>query len=107
MAARRNCLGRVRFGDIGKDYRRRAAGGAYAGPAEIMDMVAPLGPVYQAGTLSGNPLAMAAGMTTLKRLQEKKAEIYPQLEALSGKLVDGVAATAKDAKVPLTLNRAG
>ena len=81
--------------------------GAYGGAAEIMNLVAPLGPMYQAGTLSGNPLAMAAGIATLKRLQEKKAEIYPQLEALSGKLVDGVAATAKDAKVPLTLNRAG
>ncbi len=81
--------------------------GAYGGPSDIMNLVAPLGPMYQAGTLSGNPLAMAAGIATLKRLQEKKAEIYPQLEALSAKLVDGVAAAAKDAKVPLTLNRVG
>jgi glutamate-1-semialdehyde 2,1-aminomutase len=81
--------------------------GAYGGPSDIMNLVAPLGPMYQAGTLSGNPLAMAAGIATLKRLQEKKAGIYPQLEALSAKLVDGVAAAAKDAKVPLTLNRVG
>ena len=47
--------------------------GAYGGPAEIMDMVAPLGPMYQAGTLSGNPLAMAAGIATLKHLQKSKS----------------------------------
>ena len=63
--------------------------------------------MYQAGTLSGNPLAMAAGIATLKRLQEKKAGIYPRLETLSAKLVEGVAAAAKDAGVPLTLNRVG
>jgi glutamate-1-semialdehyde 2,1-aminomutase len=81
--------------------------GAYGGPAEIMNLVAPLGPMYQAGTLSGNPLAMAAGIATLKRLQEKKAEIYPQLDALSAKLVEGIAAAAKESGVPLTFNRAG
>jgi glutamate-1-semialdehyde 2,1-aminomutase len=81
--------------------------GAYGGPDDIMNLVAPLGPMYQAGTLSGNPLAMAAGIATLKRLQEKKSEIYPQLEALSAKLVDGVAAAAKASKVPLQFNRAG
>src|SRR4051812_1333943 len=72
-----------------------------------MNLVAPLGPMYQAGTLSGNPLAMAAGIATLKRLQEKKAEIYPQLDALSAKLVEGVAAAAKESGVPLTFNRVG
>src|SRR5262249_24068426 len=81
--------------------------GAYGGTSEIMNIVAPLGPMYQAGTLSGNPLAMAAGIATLKRLREKKDEIYPQLEALSAKLVEGVAAAAKASKVPLTFNRAG
>lgn len=81
--------------------------GAYGGPAEIMDLVAPLGPMYQAGTLSGNPLAMAAGIAQLKHLREKKAEIYPQLEAFSAKLVEGVAAAAKDSGVPLTFNRVG
>jgi glutamate-1-semialdehyde 2,1-aminomutase len=81
--------------------------GAYGGRDEIMSLVAPLGPMYQAGTLSGNPLAMAAGIATLKKLQEKRDEIYPRLEALSAKLVEGVAAAAKDAAVPLTFNRAG
>jgi len=81
--------------------------GAYGGPSEIMDLVAPLGPMYQAGTLSGNPLAMAAGVATLKQLREKKTKIYPKLEALSAKLVEGVAATAKDSGVPLSFNRVG
>ena len=81
--------------------------GAYGGPSEIMDLVAPLGPMYQAGTLSGNPLAMAAGIAQLKHLRDKKAEIYPRLEAGSAKLVEGVASAAKDAAVPLTYNRVG
>jgi len=81
--------------------------GAYGGPAEIMDLVAPLGAVYQAGTLSGNPLAMAAGLATLCALKEQRDEIYPRLESLSADLVLGVAAAAKDAGVPLTANRVG
>jgi glutamate-1-semialdehyde 2,1-aminomutase len=63
--------------------------GAYGGPKEIMDLVAPLGPMYQAGTLSGNPLAMAAGCAMLKQLRERKDEIYPRIEKLSGELVEG------------------
>src|SRR5215475_13241929 len=51
--------------------------GAYGGPAEIMDMVAPLGPMYQAGTLSGNPVTMAAGVATLRQLRDRRSEIYP------------------------------
>jgi len=81
--------------------------GAYGGPNEIMDLVAPLGPMYQAGTLSGNPLAMAAGCAMLKQLRERKDEIYPRLEKLSGQLVEGVAAAAKDAGVALCQNRVG
>jgi glutamate-1-semialdehyde 2,1-aminomutase len=81
--------------------------GAYGGPAEIMDLVAPLGPMYQAGTLSGNPLAMAAGCAMLKQLRDRKAEIYPRIDKLSGELVEGVAAAAKDAGVKLTSNRVG
>lgn len=81
--------------------------GAYGGPAEIMDMVAPVGPMYQAGTLSGNPLAMAAGIATVKQLRDRKSEIYPRLDSLSAKLVEGIAAAAKDAGVPLTANRVG
>ncbi len=81
--------------------------GAYGGPKEIMDLVAPLGPMYQAGTLSGNPLAMAAGCAQLKHLREKKAEIYPRIDQVAGQLVEGVAAAAKDAGLPLTHNRVG
>jgi glutamate-1-semialdehyde 2,1-aminomutase len=81
--------------------------GAYGGPVEIMNLVAPLGPMYQAGTLSGNPLAMAAGISTVKQLRDKRAGIYPKLDSLSAKLVDGVAAAAKSAGVQLTANRVG
>jgi len=81
--------------------------GAYGGSKEIMDLVAPLGPMYQAGTLSGNPLAMAAGCAMLKQLHDRKAEIYPKIDKLSGELVDGVMAAAKDAGVQLWANRVG
>jgi glutamate-1-semialdehyde 2,1-aminomutase len=81
--------------------------GAYAGPKEIMDLVAPLGPMYQAGTLSGNPLAMAAGCAMLEQLRNRKQEIYPRLDKLSEELVSGVAGAAKDAGVPLCCNRVG
>jgi glutamate-1-semialdehyde 2,1-aminomutase len=81
--------------------------GAYGGPAEIMDLVAPLGPMYQAGTLSGNPLAMAAGLATLGYLIAHRSELYPRLESLSADLVEGVTAAAKDAGVKVTANRVG
>jgi glutamate-1-semialdehyde 2,1-aminomutase len=81
--------------------------GAYGGPKEIMELVAPLGPMYQAGTLSGNPLAMAAGIAMLKQLRERKGEIYPKIEKLSGELVDGVMAAAREAGVSLCANRVG
>ena len=81
--------------------------GAYGGPVEIMNMVAPLGPVYQAGTLSGNPLAMAAGLATLRYLRSHKSTIYSSLEIRSAQLVEGVAAAAKDAGIPLSYNRVG
>jgi glutamate-1-semialdehyde 2,1-aminomutase len=81
--------------------------GAYGGPKAIMDLVAPLGPMYQAGTLSGNPLAMAAGCAMLKQLRDRKDEIYPRLEKLSGELVEGVAAAAKDNGIALCHNRVG
>jgi glutamate-1-semialdehyde 2,1-aminomutase len=80
--------------------------GAYGGPSAIMDLVAPLGPMYQAGTLSGNPLAMAAGCAQIRYLKEHK-DIYAQLDTLSGELVAGVAAAAKAAGVPMTHNRVG
>ncbi|HXZ42991.1 MAG TPA: glutamate-1-semialdehyde 2,1-aminomutase [Terriglobales bacterium] len=81
--------------------------GAYGGPSEIMDLVAPLGPMYQAGTLSGNPLAMAAGLATLRYLRQHKKEMYPRLDKLSGELVLGVAAVAKETGVPICYNRVG
>jgi glutamate-1-semialdehyde 2,1-aminomutase len=72
-----------------------------------MNLVAPLGPMYQAGTLSGNPLAMAAGCAMLKHLREHKDGIYSWIEKLSKELVEGVATAAKDAGVPLCYNRVG
>ncbi|HVP53434.1 MAG TPA: glutamate-1-semialdehyde 2,1-aminomutase [Candidatus Eisenbacteria bacterium] len=81
--------------------------GAYGGPAKIMDMIAPLGPVYQAGTLSGNPLAMAAGITTLAQLKQNRAQYYRQLEEYTLDLVAGVLAAAKSIGVAMTANRVG
>jgi glutamate-1-semialdehyde 2,1-aminomutase len=81
--------------------------GAYGGPSEIMNLVAPLGPMYQAGTLSGNPLAMAAGCAMLKHLREHREEIYPRIDKLSAELVEGVGAASKEAGVPLCWNRVG
>src|SRR2546428_12628599 len=72
-----------------------------------MDLVAPLGPMYQAGTLSGNPLAMAAGLATLRYLRDHKGMIYRQLDKTSGILASGVAAAAKDAGVAMCFNRVG
>jgi glutamate-1-semialdehyde 2,1-aminomutase len=81
--------------------------GVFGGKRRFMDLLAPLGPVYQAGTLSGNPLAMAAGIATLSYLQEHAATIYPQLEATAKAVAEGVAAEAAKAGVPMTLNRVG
>jgi glutamate-1-semialdehyde 2,1-aminomutase len=80
--------------------------GAYGGPNEIMDLIAPLGPVYQAGTLSGNPLAMAAGYATVSYLRDHK-EVYAKLDKLASEVVAGVAAAAKDAGVIMCHNRVG
>ena len=79
--------------------------GAYGGAKDIMKMIAPSGPVYQAGTLSGNPLAVTAGIETLKRL--KKPGVYEQLEERSATLADGIGKAAKKAGVPLTQTRVG
>jgi glutamate-1-semialdehyde 2,1-aminomutase len=72
-----------------------------------MDLLAPLGPVYQAGTLSGNPLAMAAGIATVGYLRDHGDEVYLQLEQNSRAVAEGVAAEASKAGVPVTLNRVG
>jgi glutamate-1-semialdehyde 2,1-aminomutase len=81
--------------------------GAFGGRHEIMSALAPLGPVYQAGTLSGNPLAMAAGIATLRHLIDHEHTIYPQLDAMTAAIADGVASIAADAGVMLTTNRVG
>jgi glutamate-1-semialdehyde 2,1-aminomutase len=81
--------------------------GAFGGRAEVMDMLAPLGPVYQAGTLSGNPLAMAAGVATVGYLMEHEAEVYPRLERVTREIAEGVGALAREAGVEMTTNRVG
>lgn len=81
--------------------------GAFGGRAEIMAHLAPLGPVYQAGTLSGNPLAMAAGIATLRELIAHEAEIYPALERTTEAIANGVAAVAREEGIALTTNRVG
>jgi glutamate-1-semialdehyde 2,1-aminomutase len=81
--------------------------GLFGGKRCFMDLLTPLGPVYQAGTLSGNPLAMAAGNATVGYLQQHAAEVYPQLEATAKALVEGVAREAARAGKPLTANRVG
>lgn len=79
--------------------------GAYGGKAELMDQVAPVGPVYQAGTLSGNPLAVAAGLKTLEILH--RPGLYASLEGRTERLVKGIAGEAERAGAPLTINRVG
>ena len=81
--------------------------GVFGGKQQYMDMLAPLGPVYQAGTLSGNPLAMAAGLATIGYLQEHAAEVYPLLEKTTKAVAEGVAGAAAKAGVALTTNRVG
>ncbi|HET6320007.1 MAG TPA: glutamate-1-semialdehyde 2,1-aminomutase [Chloroflexota bacterium] len=91
------CLGKIVGGGLPV--------GAYGGRRDIMELIAPLGPVYQAGTLSGNPLAMAAGIATLRLVSEPG--VYDHLEALSSRLVDGLGAAAVAAGVAYTCNRVG
>ena len=79
--------------------------GAYGGRREIMERIAPEGPVYQAGTLSGNPLAMAAGLATLRLLRDW--DVYRELEAKSVRLAEGLAEAARGAGVPVTIHRVG
>lgn len=80
--------------------------GAFGGRAEVMDSLAPLGPVYQAGTLSGNPLAMAAGIAMVGYLLEHP-ELYAELEATTAAIADGGVELAREAGIPLTMNRVG
>lgn len=81
--------------------------GAFGGRLDVMKMLAPLGPVYQAGTLSGNPLAMAAGKTMLTEILANKDTIYPQNDATTRKIAEGVAKLAAEHGIALTTNRVG
>ncbi len=91
------CLGKVIGGGLPV--------GAYGGRREIMEVVAPLGPMYQAGTLSGNPLAVAAGIAALKALQ--RPGTYQRLEEMAALLAAGLTEAAREAKVPATVNSVG
>lgn len=90
------CLGKIIGGGLPV--------GAFGGRAEIMDYLAPLGPVYQAGTLSGNPIAMAAGIAALEGLGKGA---YSKLEALGAQLEEGMRDAAKSAGIPVQSNRCG
>lgn len=89
------CLGKIIGGGLPV--------GAYGGKREIMEMIAPVGPVYQAGTLSGNPLAMAAGLATLSLL--KDLAVYEKLETRTADLAEGLTDAARKAKVSVQINR--
>ncbi|HVD91179.1 MAG TPA: glutamate-1-semialdehyde 2,1-aminomutase [Vicinamibacterales bacterium] len=90
------CLGKIIGGGLPV--------GAYGGRADVMDLVAPAGPVYQAGTLSGNPLAMTAGLWSLEELSPK---LYRHLAKLGAHLADGLARAAREAGAPLQVNAFG
>lgn len=79
--------------------------GAYGGRADVMDVVSPVGPVYQAGTLSGNPVAMASGLATLNTLKETNP--YPRLDSLTKKLVAGLSQLATEAGIKHTIPQVG
>jgi glutamate-1-semialdehyde 2,1-aminomutase len=81
--------------------------GAFGGRADVMEFLAPLGPVYQAGTLSGNPLAMAAGIATLRHLIAHEEDVYSALETTTARIAEGVGRVAHEAGIPLTTNRVG
>ena len=81
--------------------------GVFGGRAEVMDYLAPLGPVYQAGTLSGNPLAMAAGIATLGHLIAHEEDVYHGLETTTARIAEGVGRVVHEAGVPVTVNRVG
>jgi glutamate-1-semialdehyde 2,1-aminomutase len=91
------CLGKIIGGGLPV--------GAFGGRNEVMDILAPTGPVYQAGTLSGNPLAVTAGLTTLRILRETNP--YPQLERSTAELVEGLSNAARAAGIETTSNRVG
>ena len=89
------CLGKIIGGGLPV--------GAFGGRADVMETLAPIGPVYQAGTLSGNPLAVAAGLAMLDAIEDDPP--YERLEAMAERLIDGLASAAAEAGVPVTINR--
>jgi glutamate-1-semialdehyde 2,1-aminomutase len=91
------CLGKIIGGGLPV--------GAYAGPKRLMEQISPAGKVYQAGTLSGNPLAMSAGIAMLEILQEP--EVYQTLDKRTAGLAEGLAEAAAEANVPVAINRVG
>jgi glutamate-1-semialdehyde 2,1-aminomutase len=91
------CLGKVIGGGLPV--------GAYGGTADIMRQVAPSGPVYQAGTLSGNPLAMSAGIATLRRLQSP--DVYPRLSETARALASGFESAGREVGIPIRAGSAG
>jgi glutamate-1-semialdehyde 2,1-aminomutase len=91
------CLGKVIGGGLPI--------GAYGGRKDIMQMIAPAGPVYQAGTLSGNPVAVAAGLETLRQL--KKPGVYKELERKSKSVAEGLGEAAREANIPYYQTRVG
>jgi glutamate-1-semialdehyde 2,1-aminomutase len=91
------CLGKIIGGGLPV--------GAYGGRRDLMEQISPLGPVYQAGTLSGNPLAVAAGLATLRALADPA--VYERLETLGARVESGLVDAARHAGVPLTVNRVG
>lgn len=91
------CLGKIIGGGLPV--------GAYGARREIMEMVSPLGPMYQAGTLSGNPLAVSAGIATLRALESPG--VYEQLDSMASMLVQGLQRAARESQVPVCINRVG
>jgi glutamate-1-semialdehyde 2,1-aminomutase len=91
------CLGKIIGGGLPV--------GAYCGRRDIMEKISPLGPMYQAGTLSGNPVAMAAGLATLQQL--KRQGFYEGLDVTSGQLARGIQGVFEESGIPLKINRVG
>jgi glutamate-1-semialdehyde 2,1-aminomutase len=93
------CLGKILGGGV--------PCGAYGGSRELMENLAPLGPVYQAGTLSGNPVAMSAGLAMLHEIKRRGATLYQDLEATASKLQHSLESAFRDGDIPVTIQRVG
>jgi glutamate-1-semialdehyde 2,1-aminomutase len=93
------CLGKIVGGGLPL--------GAYGGRADIMDTIAPVGPVYQAGTLSGNPIAVTAGLTMLRLIRDQGDALYTHLDALGARVADGIGAEARNKGCTILVNQVG